>query len=128
MMSEHPIRILIADDHDTVRRGLAIFIESQIDFELVGEATNGVEALALVEQHHPDLVLMDVMMPEMDGITAAAAIAARYPATRIIGLSSSRESTHAEGMAQAGAVNFLSKTVSVQELASAIYQALEMPA
>ncbi|CAG0976515.1 partial Response regulator protein VraR, partial [Gammaproteobacteria bacterium] len=68
------IRVLIADDHAVVRQGLKMFLSLNSDFEIIGEATNGAEALRMAHQLNPDVVLMDLLMPEMDGITATAAI------------------------------------------------------
>ena len=78
------IKILIADDHPVVRDGLRGMLAGEADFEVVGEAASGVEAVRLTERERPDVVLMDLQMPEMDGATATAEIAARFPETRVL--------------------------------------------
>ena len=113
-------RILLVDDHDMVRRGLAVFLLAFDDFMLVGEAANGVEALEKCGALHPDVVLMDLMMPVMDGIAATRAIRQQYPATQVIALTSFSEEKLVEASLQAGAVGYLYKNVSVDELAAAI--------
>ncbi len=82
------IRILIADDHSVVRQGLKMFLGLDAELEVVGEAANGEEALTLVGELTPDVVLMDLLMPEMDGITAIKAIRSQYPDVEVIALTS----------------------------------------
>ena len=82
------IRVLIVDDHAMVRQGIATFIELQDDVELVGEAANGHEAITRVEELKPDVVLMDLVMPEMDGVTATREIKVRYPDVKVLVLTS----------------------------------------
>jgi NarL family two-component system response regulator LiaR len=120
MNEQTPIRILLVDDHDMVRRGLAVFLLAYDDFELVGEAANGVEALDKCAELQPDVVLMDLMMPEMDGIEATQVIRQRHPATQVIALTSFNEEKLVEAALQAGAIGYLFKNVSVDELAAAI--------
>src|ERR671924_677611 len=90
-MSKNRIRVLIVDDHGVVRSGLAAFLKAFDDLELVGEAANGRDALHLCAQVRPDVVLMDLMMPEMDGAAAVRAIRQQYPRIQVIALTSSRE-------------------------------------
>jgi len=120
MQEQTPIRILLVDDHDMVRRGLAVFLLANDDLVLVGEATNGVEALEKCAEFRPDVVLMDLMMPVMDGITAIRLIRMRYPETQVIALTSFSEEKLVETSLQAGAIGYLFKNVSVDELAAAI--------
>ena len=120
MNEQTPIRILLVDDHDMVRRGLAVFLLAYDNFELVGEAANGVEAINKCAELHPEVVLMDLMMPEMDGIAATRAIRQRFPATQVIALTSFNEEELVEAALQAGAIGYLFKNVSVDELAAAI--------
>lgn len=120
MHEQTPIRILLVDDHDMVRRGLAVFLLTNDDLVLVGEAANGVEALEKCAELRPDVVLMDLMMPVMDGVTATRLIRERYPATQVIALTSFSEEKLVETSLQAGAIGYLFKNVSVDELAAAI--------
>ena len=120
MSDQTPIRILLVDDHDMVRRGIAVFLLTNDDLVLVGEAANGVEALEKCAELQPDVVLMDLMMPVMDGITAIRLIRMRYPETQVIALTSFSEEKLVETSLQAGAIGYLFKNVSVDELAAAI--------
>ncbi len=118
-----PIRILLVDDHAVVRSGLSKFLMVNKDFKLVGEASDGAEALMLVGLHKPDVVLMDLMMPGMDGITATRQIRSKFPQTRVIALTSFSEQNLVQGALQAGAVGYLQKNVTAAELGSAIRSA-----
>lgn len=115
-----PIRVLIADDHDMLREGLAMFLKAFPDMEMVGEAANGAEAVALCRRLSPDVVLMDLLMPEMDGVAAIRAIHAERPRTAIIALSSFGEERLVRGALEAGALGYLLKNVSADSLAEAI--------
>ncbi|MFQ5814484.1 MAG: response regulator [Anaerolineae bacterium] len=120
MSKSNPIRVMIVDDHDMVRRGLATFLRVKADLELVSEASNGREALQVCEQVRPDVILMDLVMPEMDGPTATRAIRKRYPQVQVIALTSFQEKELVQAALQAGAISYLLKNVSVDELAEAI--------
>jgi len=120
MSKSNTIRVMIVDDHDMVRRGLATFLRVKTDLELVGEASNGQEALQVCEQARPDVILMDLLMPEMDGPTATRAIRKRYPQVQVIALTSFQEKELVQEALQAGAISYLLKNVSVDELAEAI--------
>lgn len=117
------IRILITDDHAVVRSGLSKFLMVHRDLELVGEASDGSEAVQLVALYQPDVVLMDLMMPGTDGITATREIKQKYPQTKVIALTSFAEQAMVQGALQAGAVGYLQKNVSAAELANAIRSA-----
>lgn len=116
----NPIRVLIVDDHAIVRQGIATFIEAQDDMQLVGEAENGCQALARAAELVPDVVLMDVLMPEMDGITATREIIARYPGIKILVLTCVVNPAQLVPVLQAGASGFLLKDISLDELMMAI--------
>ncbi len=120
MSKSNTIRVMIVDDHDMVRRGLATFLRVKTDLELVGEASNGQEALQVCEQARPDVILMDLLMPEMDGPTATRAIRERCPQVQVIALTSFQEKELVQEALQAGAISYLLKNVSVNELAEAI--------
>jgi NarL family two-component system response regulator LiaR len=120
MSEQKPIRILLVDDHDMVRRGLAVFLLTYEDLLLVGEAANGVEALEKCAELKPDVILMDLMMPVMDGVAAIKLVREHYPATQVIALTSFSEEKLVEASLQAGAVGFLYKNATVDEMAAAI--------
>lgn len=114
------IRVVIVDDHDMVRKGLAAFLRVKPDLELVGEASNGQEALDVCEQVQPDVVLMDLVMPKMDGATATQVIRERWPHVQVVALTSFQERDLVQEALQAGALSYLLKNVSVDDLAEAI--------
>ena len=114
------IRILLVDDHAVVRSGLAAFLSAFPDFELVGEAADGEEAVKLCEPLCPDVVLMDMIMPRMDGATATHLIRQRYPSIQVLVLTSFKEDELIQCALKAGAVGYLLKNVSAEELAKAI--------
>jgi NarL family two-component system response regulator LiaR len=122
-MTETPIRVLIADDHAVVRQGLRAFLDLQEDIEVVGEATNGVEAVEQTRQLLPDVVLMDLVMPEMDGIKATRKIRALSPRTQVIVLTSFAEDEKVFSSIKAGALGYLLKDVSPADLVKAIQAA-----
>lgn len=116
----NPIRVLLADDHDLFRAGIRALLEKVADVEVVGEAGTGREALSFVEIHHPDVVLMDILMPELNGLDAAARVAAKFPNVRVIILSmNSAEEYVLQGL-RAGASGYLLKNVTPVELELAI--------
>lgn len=118
-MSEK-IRVLIADDHSVVRRGLRGFLETHSEMEVVGEAENGVQAVALAKENVPDVILMDLLMPEMDGVETIGQIVMFSPTTRIIVLTSYTEDEYLFPAMRAGAHGYLLKDVEPEELVSAI--------
>ncbi len=120
MLETKPIRVLLVDDHAVVRSGLSAFLTIYDDLELAGEARDGAEALRLCRQLQPDVVLMDLVMPEMDGATATKQIRQACPRTQVIVLTSFREDELVQGALQAGAIGYLLKNVAADELARAI--------
>ncbi len=114
------IRVIIVDDHDMVRSGLELLIGGFEDLEMVAQASSAEEAIALCESLKPDVVLMDMVMPGMDGITATRNIRASYPGTQVIALTSFKDTNMVQSALQAGAIGYLLKNVSVDDLASAI--------
>ncbi|UCC65822.1 MAG: response regulator transcription factor [Anaerolineae bacterium] len=111
---------MIVDDHDMVRRGLAAFLQIKADLELVAEASNGQEAVAVCERAQPDVILMDLVMPEMDGTVATQIIRQQWPQVQVIALTSFQERKLVRGALQAGAISYLLKNVSVEDLTAAI--------
>ncbi len=115
-----PIRVLLVDDHPMVRRGLATFLKVFDDLELAGEAENGADALQCCAEIRPDVVLMDMVMPGMDGVSATRAIRQKFPQVQVIALSSFKEGQLINGALEAGAIGYLLKDVSADDLARAI--------
>ncbi|MFL7890511.1 MAG: response regulator [Anaerolineales bacterium] len=117
------IRVLIVDDHAVVRSGLCAFFATYPDLELVGEAENGDEAVGRCSLLHPDVILMDLVMPGTDGVTATRLIKEKYPHVKVIALTSFQEDDLVQGALQAGAIGYLMKNVTASELVSAIRSA-----
>jgi len=115
-----PIRVMVVDDHPMVRRGLATIMMVFDDLELVGEAGRGEAAIQLCAQILPDVVLMDMVMPDMDGATATRAIRQQFPTVQVIALTSFKEAELVQNALEAGAIGYLLKDVSADELAQAI--------
>ena len=114
------IRILIADDHSVVRQGLRMFLALDPELEIVGEATNGIEAVNQARKLRPDVVLMDLIMPQMDGITATEIIRHELPDVEVIALTSVLEDAAVVGAIKAGAIGYLLKDTQADELCKAI--------
>ncbi|MGD2049957.1 MAG: response regulator transcription factor [Chloroflexota bacterium] len=123
MQESEPIRVMLVDDHDMVRRGLATFLQVNSDLELVGEARDGAEALEVCDKVQPDVILMDLVMPEMDGAEATRAILHKWPEIKIIALTSFQEKDLIHEALRAGATGYLLKSVTVEELAAAVRSA-----
>ena len=115
-----PIRVLLVDDHTMVRRGLATFLKVFDDLQLAGEAENGTEAIQRCAEIRPDVVLMDMVMPGMDGVSATRAIRQQFPMVQVIALTSFKEGELIRNALEAGAIGYLLKDVSADELARAI--------
>jgi DNA-binding NarL/FixJ family response regulator len=116
------IRVLIADDHKIMLAGLRSILEKQTDFEVVGEADNGRKAVQMAQGKKPDVVVMDVSMPDLNGIEATKQIIESLPETRVIALSMHSDKRFVMGMLRAGASGYLLKDCASQELANAIVQ------
>ncbi len=123
MNTSNAIRVLLVDDHNVVRSGLASFLREYEDLKLVGEAKNGVEAIHRCRQVKPDVILMDLKMPEMDGVAATRAILTDYPDIKIIAMTSFDEAELVHDVLAAGAIGYLLKNISADELAKAIRDA-----
>jgi NarL family two-component system response regulator LiaR len=123
MPETKPIRVMLVDDHAVVRSGLSAFLMVYPDLELVGEAEGGEEAVARAALLQPDVILMDLVMPGMDGVAATRAIRQKYPHIQIVALTSYKDDNLVQGALQAGAIGYLLKNVSATELASAIRSA-----
>lgn len=115
-----PLRVLIVDDHGVVREGLRTYLQLEAGVDLVGEACTGSEAVRLAVELRPDVVLMDLQMPEMDGISATRAIKAQQPQCQVIVLTSYTDDEHVLPAIKAGATGYLLKDVSADELLQAI--------
>jgi two-component system, NarL family, response regulator LiaR len=118
--SPQPIRVMLVDDHAMVRRGLAAFLKVFDDLQLAGEAESGEAAVQLCAEAQPDVILMDMVMPEMDGAAATQAIRQQSPQVQVIALTSYKEGDLVKNALKAGAIGYLLKDVSADELAGAI--------
>ncbi len=117
------IRIVIADDHKIVREGLRMFLNLDPDLEIVGESSTGLEAIELCRTLRPDVVLMDILMPEMDGISATMVIRREIPETEVLALTSVLDNGSVVGAIKAGAIGYLLKDADAEELCQAIHAA-----
>jgi two-component system, NarL family, response regulator LiaR len=124
LMLNNVMRLLITDDHAGVRNSLRVVMSTYDDIEVIGEAANGQEAVALCEQTHPDLVLMDLIMPVMDGVTATKLIRQCCPDTRVLVLTSGTDPELITAALRAGAQGYLQKYVSSDVLTSAMWSAI----
>lgn len=123
-MSEK-ITVLLVDDHKMVRQGVRAFLQTQADIEVVAEADSGETAVALAAEHAPDVVLMDLVMPGMDGVTATRQVKAQSPRTQIIMLTSYHQDEHIFPAIRAGALSYLLKDIEPAALAEAVRQAAQ---
>jgi NarL family two-component system response regulator LiaR len=119
-----PIKILLVDDHTVVRSGLSAVLSMQDDFSIVGEASDGEQAVQFCERLSPDVVLMDLLMPKLDGVAATSIIKQRWPQIQVIALTSFKEKEYVEGALKAGASGYLLKNVSADDLVSAVHKAV----
>ena len=115
-----PIRILLAEDHAVMRTGLRLVLERQPDFQVVGEASDGREAVALAQEHKPDVILMDIGMPNLNGIEAARQVTASLPQTAVVVLSMHSDEAYVLRALQAGALGYLLKESAESDLIAAI--------
>ena len=120
MTDQNPIRVVLADDHAQMHRAVQVILGSTPDIKLVGQGANGEEAIALCEQYQPDIVLMDVVMPVMDGIEATQVISERFPEIKILVLSSFQDHESVYAMLRNGAVGYLTKSSLADDLAETI--------
>ena len=118
-----PITVLLVDDHAVVRQGVRTFLATQPDLSVVGEAGTGAEAVALAAQHVPDVVLMDLIMPDMDGVEATRRVKQVSPRSQVVVVTSYHEDEHIFPALKAGALSYLLKDLSSDELAAAIRKA-----
>jgi two-component system, NarL family, response regulator LiaR len=120
VISSKPIRVMLVDDHAMVRRGLAAFLKVFDDLQLAGEAESGEAAIQLCAEAVPDVILMDMVMPDMDGATTTRAIRQRFPQVQVLALTSYKEGDLVKNALEAGAIGYLLKDVSADHLANAI--------
>ena len=120
MSDPAPIRVLIVDDHAVVRTGLRVFLDLQPDLEVVGEAADGSEGVAMARRLEPDVILMDLLMPNMDGITAIGRIKAERPETEIVTMTSFIEEEKVTAALEAGASGYVLKDAEAEEVAAAV--------
>ena len=121
--SDDPIRVMIVDDYDMLRVSLRFFLQSLDDLEVVGEARNGQDAIELCAVLKPDVILMDVKMPGMDGVAATRTIRRTYPEVQVVGLTSFSDEDWLGALLQAGAAGLLTKNISIDDIAAAIKKA-----
>jgi NarL family two-component system response regulator LiaR len=119
------ISVLLVDDHAVVRQGVRAFLSSQPEFVVVGEAESGAAAVQMAQEYIPDVVLMDLIMPEMDGVEATRLVKNISPRTQIVVLTSYHEDEHIFPALQAGAISYILKDVKMADLAEAIKRAAE---
>ena len=115
-----PISILLVDDHNVVRQGLRALLSIEPDMEIVGEAANGWQAVRLAKEAHPEILLMDLAMPSLNGLEATRQILAELPSTRVLVLSSYSNDEYVKEMIQAGVAGYLIKQTAAQDLVKAI--------
>lgn len=120
---ENKIKVLIVDDHEMVRMGLVTYLNTEPDIDILGEASNGKEGIELAEKLQPDVVLMDLVMDGMDGITATKEIKQKFPKIKVIVLTSYIEQDKVFPVIEAGAFSYLLKTSRANEIAQAIREA-----
>lgn len=118
------IRVLLADDHNIIRQGLAGLLRIEADIDIVGEASNGAEAVAMARAQQPDVIIMDISMPEMSGIEATIEIHRDYPNIQVIGLSMHEEGELSSAIREAGACAYVTKGGAPETLVTAIREAM----
>ncbi|MBZ0280649.1 MAG: response regulator transcription factor [Anaerolineae bacterium] len=125
MAQVRKISVLLIDDHEIVRQGLRVSLENFEDFDVIGDTGDARKGIDLCVKHQPDVVLMDIVMPIMDGITATKQIREQCPDTQVIALTSFERDDQVQQALQAGAISYLMKNVSVEELANAVRKACD---
>ena len=120
MTDVQPIRVILADDHAVVRKGIREFLEAEEDIEVVAEAADGAQAVALVAEHQPDLAVLDIQMPEVTGIEATRRIKAEHPDVRVLVLTAYDDDPYIFALLQAGASGYVLKTAGSKELVHAV--------
>ena len=118
-----PITVLLVDDHAVVRQGVRFFLESQDEFTVIGEAESGETAVELAAEHIPDVVLMDLVMPDMDGVEATRKVKNISPRSQIVVLTSYHDDEYIFPALQAGAISYILKDIRMEELAEAVRRA-----
>ncbi len=124
-MSEKTVSVLVVDDHEVVRRGIKLFLETEDGIEVIGEAENGIQAVSMAKELEPDVILVDLVMPEMDGIQAIREIRAQQSESHILVLTSFGSDDKIFPAVKAGALGYLLKDTSPKELTQAVLQAAE---
>jgi len=124
MENQVAIRVMVVDDQFIVRSGLTTFVQLSADLVLVGEANDGEQAVQRVDKVQPDIILMDMKMPRMDGVAATRAILQKHPHIKIIALTSFKEEEMIQDVLQAGAIGYLLKDITADELAAAIHNVM----
>ena len=119
------ISILIVDDHEVVRNGIRSYLETLPEFQVIGEAGSGEEAIQLVAEHIPDVVLMDIIMPGMDGIETTRRVKQTSPRTQVVALTSYHEDAHIFPTLKAGAISYILKDMKMEKLAEALHRAVQ---
>ncbi len=122
---DHPTSILIVDDHEVVRKGIRAYLETLPEFSVVGEAASGEEAIAMVAEQVPDVVLMDLIMPGMDGVETTRRVKSISPRTQVVVLTSYHEDIHIFPALKAGAISYILKDMKMDKLVEALHRAVE---
>jgi NarL family two-component system response regulator LiaR len=124
-MKHHRTSILIADDHEVVRNGIRAYLETITDFHVVGEASSGEEALSMVSELIPDIVLLDLIMPGMDGIETTRRVRQISPRTQVVVLTSYHEDVHIFPALKAGAISYILKDMKMEKLVDVLHRAVQ---
>jgi NarL family two-component system response regulator LiaR len=120
---ENTIKVLLVDDHAVLRSGMRYILDLEEKIEVIGEASNGLEALEICETNAPDVILMDLMMPEMGGVEATRKVTELYPDTRVVVLTSFEDEEKVSAALDAGAISYLTKNIAAPELSAALLNA-----
>jgi two-component system, NarL family, response regulator LiaR len=126
-MQSQPVRVLVADDNERVRLSLSVFFETVEDLIMVAEASNGQEAIDLCPQVRPDIIIMDLLMPVMDGVTATRLIREKYPQIKVVILTSASDESLIKSAMDAGAAGYLLKYATIDQIENALRKAAGIP-